>query len=91
MYCVYILECDNTFFYVGLTADVKRRLFQHQNLQSRHTKRYRVMNLVHTEEFTKRSAAEKREKQLKGWSKAKKKALIAGDIELLERLSKPKS
>ena len=91
MYYVYILECDNAFFYVGLTSDVQRRLFQHQNHESLHTKRYKTVKLVCTEEFYIRSDAEKRERQLKGWSKAKKKALIQGDTKLLENLSQSKS
>ena len=91
MYYIYILDCDNAFFYVGLTSDVERRLFQHQNHQSLHTKRYNNIKLVHTEKFNNRVAAEKREKQLKGWSKAKKEALIEDNTEKLKTLSKSKS
>lgn len=88
MYQVYILECDNAFFYVGLTTNPEIRLLQHQKHQSPHTKRYEKIELVYSEEFSKRFDAEEREKQFKGWSKAKKKALVAGDIELLKKLSK---
>ena len=88
---MYILECDKAFFYVGLTINLHKRLVQHQKHHSPHTKRYNVVRLVHSETFNKRFDAEKREKQLKGWSKAKKNALIMGDIELLKKLSKSKS
>ena len=91
MYHVYILECDNTFFYVGLTTNLNKRLSQHQRHQSLHTKRYEEVQLVHFEKFSKRIDAESREKQLKGWSRAKKKALIVGDINQLKELSKSKS
>jgi len=88
MYYIYILECDNAFFYVGLTKNLKTRLIQHQEHQSLHTKRYKSIRLVYSEKLNKRIDAEKRETQLKGWSRAKKKALIAGDIERLKSLSK---
>ena len=91
MYRVYILECDNAFFYVGLTTNLPTRLTQHQRHQSIHTKRYEKIKLVYSEAFSKRSDAEEREKQLKGWSRAKKKALIGGDKELLKGLSRSKS
>jgi len=44
--------------------------------------------LKYTEKYSSRRLAEKREKQLKGWSRAKKNALIEGNIELLKHLSK---
>ncbi len=91
MYNIYILECDNAFFYVGLTTNLETRLLQHQKHQSSYTKRYGEVQIVYSEKFTKRVDAAKREKQLKGWSKAKKKALIVGDVELLKKLSRSKS
>lgn len=91
MYYVYILKCDDAFFYVGLTTNLDKRVIQHQKHQSTHTKRYDKMRLVYSEALNKRIDAEKRENQLKGWSRDKKKALITGDIELLRKLSKSKS
>jgi predicted GIY-YIG superfamily endonuclease len=88
---VYILDCDKAFFYVGITDDLDRRLLQHQKHQSPHTKRYTTIEMVYHEKCRSRIDAEKREKQLKGWSRAKKKALIRGNIEQLRELSKTKS
>jgi putative endonuclease len=88
MYYVYILECDRAFFYVGLSRNLRRRIFQHQNKQSPHTRRYQEIKLVYYEKYRRRSDAEAREKQLKGWSRAKKKALINSNIDQLVELSK---
>jgi len=91
MYYVYILECDDAACYVGLTTNIETRLLQHQKHQSLHTKRYDKIELVYFEKFNMRFDAERRERQLKGWSKAKKAALIVGNIEHLKMLSRPKS
>jgi predicted GIY-YIG superfamily endonuclease len=47
---------------------------------------YGDFDLVYSEEFVSRAEAMKREKQLKGWTKAKKEALIIGDLQLLKIL-----
>jgi predicted GIY-YIG superfamily endonuclease len=91
MYFVYILLCDKDFFYVGLTDDLERRLRDHRFGYSPFTRRFKDIELVYSEKHNKRSQAESREKQVKGWSSVKKKALIAGDKEGLRRLSKSKS
>ena len=88
MYYIYILLCDKAFFYVGITNDVDKRLRQHIKKKSPHTKRYNDIELVYKEEYKTRLEAETREKQLKGWSKAKKKALVERNINLLKELSK---
>ena len=49
------------------------------------------MRLVYTEEYATIEEAYRRERQLHGWSRAKKEALICGDIELLKQLSKKKN
>jgi putative endonuclease len=87
MWTVYILQCDRAFFYVGITEDINKRLLQHKSGHSSHTSRYSNIDLVYTEKQDSRMHAEKREKQLKGWSRAKKKALIMNDIDLLKKLS----
>lgn len=91
MFYVYILRCDNQSFYVGLTDNLERRVFQHQNKESLHTKRYSTIKLVYSEEFERRFDAEKREQQLKKWSRAKKEVLIRGEIDKLINLSRSKS
>ena len=88
MWILYILFCDQKTFYVGITDNLQRRLTQHKNKESFYTKKFSDLVLVYSEKFNKRSGAEKREKQLKGWTVAKKKALIDGNKELLIKLSK---
>ena len=85
---LYVLFCDQRTFYVGITDNIERRLNQHRNGESFYTKKFSDLRLVYTEKFTKRKEAEKREIQIKGWSVAKKKALIKGDKEDLINLSK---
>ncbi|MBI2454145.1 MAG: GIY-YIG nuclease family protein [Parcubacteria group bacterium] len=85
---MYILFCDQKTFYVGITDDIDRRINQHLNKESFYTKQFSDLKLVHIESFDKRLMAEKREKQVKGWSVAKKKALIANNKKELVRLSK---
>jgi predicted GIY-YIG superfamily endonuclease len=85
---VYILLCDNRKFYVGITDDLERRLGQHRRGYSPYTKQFSIIELVYSEKYSSRAKAEFREKQIKGWSIAKKKALISGDKGLLVKLSK---
>ena len=91
MYYLYILLCDRAFFYVGVTRKLGERVADHKVGRSPHTKRYRLVEHLYTEEYPTRNEAEKREKQIKGWSKEEKKALISGNIEKLRELSKNKS
>ena len=85
---VYILLCDNDSYYVGISCNLNNRYFSHKNKYNISTKEFKKDKLDYKETYMKRVDAEKRETQLKGWSKAKKKALIKGNIELLKSLSK---
>ncbi|MFA5175598.1 MAG: GIY-YIG nuclease family protein [Patescibacteria group bacterium] len=85
---IYILFCDQKTFYVGMTDNIERRFLEHKNGYSNFTKKFSDIQLVYTENFTTRNKAESRERQIKGWSIAKKKALIIGDKNLLKKLSK---
>ena len=87
-YFVYILLCDQKTFYVGLTNNLERRIIQHKRKESFFTKKFSDIQLVYSEKYQKGSFAEARENQLKKWSVAKKKALIADDKKLLVELSK---
>lgn len=63
--------------YVGVTNDLARRIFQHQRkLSDGFTKRYNLHRLVWFEGTPNVGAAIEREKQVKGWSRSKKTALI---------------
>jgi|SRR3989338_3723415 len=85
---VYILFCDQKTFYVGMTDDLNRRLVEHKNKYSNYTKKFSDIKLVYSEKLNSRQEAVNRESQIKGWSFAKKKALIDGNKELLIKLSK---
>lgn len=87
----YILLCANDTYYVGSTTNLEERLKQHNAGYGCHfTKVHRPFKLVYTEEYETYQAAFKRERQLHGWSHAKKEAMINGDIELLKELCKKK-
>lgn len=85
---VYILLCDQKTFYVGIAKNVAERLTEHTRGYSPFTKKFSNFELLYTEEYITRTLAERREKQLKGWSVAKKEALIKGNVNELKRLSK---
>jgi putative endonuclease len=68
----------HTVLYTGSTRSVDERLFQHkEKVRPAFTKKYNCDQLVYVEEFKTREEARKREKQLKGWTRAKKDRLIA--------------
>ena len=78
-YCVYILRCADGSYYTGHTRNLGVRLAEHESgLVPGYTKLRRPVRLVFAEELRTRAEALKRERQIKGWSRAKKEALIAG-------------
>jgi len=92
MACTYILRCEDGELYVGSTNDINERFKTHQARRgSKFTKIHKPVEIVYTEQYETYQEAFKRERQIHGWSKAKKEALIAGDIELLKELSKSRS
>ena len=78
MYYVYILtNTYNTVLYIGVTNNLERRLYEHKNkLVEGFTKKYNLHKLVYFDTTTDVRSAIEREKQLKGWTRAKKNALI---------------
>lgn len=85
----YILKCANGAYYVGSTNDLERRLKEHQAGEgSRYTSSHLPVELVYYEEYQTIEEAFRRERQIHGWSRAKKEALIKGDIETLKQLCK---
>lgn len=86
---VYILQCKDRSYYIGVTNDYEQRFREHQNgIDARcYTYERRPLTLVYVEEFDGPLDAITREKQLKGWGRAKKEALICGDEEMLFKLS----
>ena len=86
---MYILECSDGSFYVGSTQNIEVRLEQHQQGQgSNFTSKNLPVKLVYQEEYERIDEAFSREKQIQGWSRAKKLALIHGEFNLLPALSK---
>ncbi len=86
---MYILECSDGSYYTGSTKYLELRLNQHQNGEgAKHTKKRLPVKLIYFEEFQRIDEAFYREKQVQGWSRKKKEALINGFQEQLPSLSK---
>ena len=78
-YCVYILASRSRALYTGVTNDVARRAREHkQRLIPGFAQKYRVTRLVYFEQFGDIRDAIAREKQIKGWVRARKVKLIEG-------------
>jgi predicted GIY-YIG superfamily endonuclease len=74
--------------YVGMTAGLRQRLDYHNSGRCPHTSKFMPWETVYTEEFNNEVDALKRERQIKGWTRAKKEALIAGNMKALKSLAK---
>lgn len=76
-YFVYILKCADNSFYTGVCNSIERRIAEHQDGAdpSCYTNKRRPIQLVYQEEFSEILEAIEREKQIKGWTKAKKNSL----------------
>lgn len=87
-----MLHCRGGYFYVGHTDDLERRIAEHQTgYYPGFTADHLPVELVWSDEFQHREDAEAVERKLKGWSRAKKMALIRGDWALISALAKKKS
>jgi putative endonuclease len=85
---MYILQCVDGSYYTGSTKNLPRRLWQHQNgLGANHTAKRLPVMLVYAEKFERVADAFKREKQVQGWSRAKKEALMQTDWNQLHILA----
>lgn len=82
----YILRCSDGSYYTGSTRNIDVRLYQHQTGDGAvYTKKRRPVELVYVEEYERIDEAFYREKQIQGWSRRKKEALIAGNFDTLSR------
>jgi putative endonuclease len=89
MWYVYILKCRDGSLYTGSTTNITRRLKEHNSGKGGYyTKTHYPVKLVYKESHQTRSLAQKRESQIKHWTKAKKLSLISHNQCLLKRLSK---
>ena len=87
---VYMLRCADGSYYVGSTKqEVEARVWEHNNLPvDGYTAKRRPVTLVFTETYDRITDAIARERQIKGWSRRKKEALIALAYETLPALSR---
>ena len=89
---LYILECSDGSFYVGSTRDLDHRMEQHNSGHGgQYTAKRQPVKLVYFQEFDRVDEAWAREKQVQGWSRAKRLALIEGRLADLPDLSRSKS
>lgn len=76
-YYVYIMANETRMLYVGVTNDIEGRVSEHKlKLTDGHTKRYNITRLVYYEDMPDVREVIEREKQIKGWRRSKKVALI---------------
>jgi len=86
---LYILRYADGSYYTGSTSDLSQRLARHGcGEASVYTSGRLPVELAYCEEFDSEHEAYLRERQVKGWSRAKKEALIRGDFESLVQLSR---
>lgn len=78
-YFIYILKCSDDTLYTGITTDIKRRVYEHNNSDkgAKYTKLRRPVELVYSEESENRSSASKREYAIKKLSRIEKLELIS--------------
>ncbi len=86
---VYILECSDGTYYTGSTRDLWQRIREHRDGEAaNYTRRRRPVVLVYYEVFERIDEAFEREKQIQGWRRDKKEALIIGKQGRLPGLSR---
>ena len=87
---VYLLRCSDGSYYCGQTDNLDARLQQHQLSEVGYIATRKPVTLVWQGEFETREGAIAFEQQIKGWSRAKKEALIRGDWEQIQQLASSK-
>jgi putative endonuclease len=89
---VYILLCSDERYYVGCTSNLSQRVAQHnEGFFDGYTAYRRPVKLLWSHEFQSISEAIAAERQIKGWTRAKKAALMNGDFDLLHKLAESTS
>ena len=88
---VYILRCSDGSYYTGSTTDLERGVVEHnEGTYSGYTAVRRPASVVFWEETANAHEAFLLERQIKGWSRKKKEALVEGRYDLLPELSRPR-
>jgi putative endonuclease len=92
MFWVYILQCSDNSYYTGHTDNLETRLYQHHNriFPTCYTATRLPLKLVYSEQYPGRIEALSAEKQIQGWGRKKKEALISGDWDTLTYLAQRK-
>ena len=86
------MKCSDGSFYTGSTSNIEKRLSEHQNgVIKGYTSSRRPVKLVFSECFKSAYDAVSAERQIKGWRREKKIALIKGNYDLLVKLSNEKN
>jgi putative endonuclease len=86
---VYILKCADDSFYTGHTDNLEKRIAQHHAGELHgYTHTRRPLTVAFTQDFPTRIEALAMEQQIKGWTRAKKQALIDGNWQQLSQLAK---
>jgi len=88
-YYVYILKCSDNSFYTGITNNLERRIAEHNSGLKKGTYTFsrRPVELKFHQDFNDVLQAIYFEKKIKGWTRAKKKALIEGNWDMIQILS----
>lgn len=91
-YYVYIIQCADNSYYTGVTNNLERRMAEHDSGMDPYCYTYkrRPLKLVFQQQFTEVTKAIAFEKQIKGWSRKKKEAIINNEWNKLPELAKCK-
>jgi putative endonuclease len=85
---VYILKCSDGSYYTGCTNNLEKRIQEHNfKKYDNYTLSRLPVELVYSQRFAHIKDAIVAERQIKGWSRSKKEALVNGDFELLHSLA----
>lgn len=89
---VYILKCSDGSYYTGCTSNMEQRIQQHNfKKYDNYTSTRLPIKLVYSQQFANINDAIAAERQIKGWSRSKKEALINGDFDLVHSLAECKN
>jgi len=91
MFWVYVLKCADASYYTGHTENLELRLACHQSAEIKgYTSSRLPVKLVFSQPMSTRVEALAAERQIKGWSRAKKEAMMRGDWQTVSKLAKSK-
>jgi predicted GIY-YIG superfamily endonuclease len=83
-----MLKCNDGSYYIGHTDDIDKRIAEHtQGKINGYTKKRLPVKIVYVQNFMTRDEAINAERQIKGWSRKKKEALLRDDWEKIKELS----